>query len=138
MCPDCGDKVTGATQFSDWLRSLPGPYTSANYDCQNLDFIWFQYRQGWFITMEEKRHSARSTAAQADTHSIVAQLLATASGTTVGTFRGERPIEYRGHYVLRFENTGPQDSAYIFINERLADNDTLLELLHTGRFRPKI
>lgn len=121
--------------FSLWIRGLAAPLNSSNFDCQNLDYVWFAYRQGWLITIEEKRFGARSTEAQNDTHNIIRQLLAAASGTTVKTLRGKRPIEYRGHFVISFEETTPDDSAWVRINGVEYDHpsEVIKTLLWTGK-----
>lgn len=134
-CPNCGQATSSMTPFSQWLRALPAPYDSASYDNQNLDYIWFNFRQGWLITMEEKRFGARQTVAQADTQSIVAQMLAFASGHIVTTLRGRRKIEYRGHFLIVFQNTTPDDSEWITVNGEKVSRDELLELLQTGKVR---
>jgi hypothetical protein len=133
QCPSCQEEATASTPFSDWMRALPPPFTSANYDNENLDFIWFHYRQGWLITIEEKRYGARSTVAQLDTHHIIEQMLTNGSAAPVGTMRGVRPIEYRGHYQVVFENTTPADSTWIMVNDRLYDKVGLMALLSTGK-----
>lgn len=121
--------------FSQWLRALPSPYSSVCFDNENLDYIWFQYRAGWFITIEEKRMGAICTAAQKDTHGIVAQMLTTASGSNCETMRGNRPIEYRGHFVIRFSHTTPDDSDWITINGEPATKDMVMRLLGIGSIK---
>lgn len=125
---------SGQTPFSQWIRALPPPLDSRNYDCQNLDYIWFSYRAGWFITLEEKRFGSSSTAAQRDTHAIIAQLLTAASGAVVETWRGKRRIAYRGHFILRFSQTTPDDSDWVEINGSRYSNprDVVFRLLSTG------
>jgi len=137
VCPKCRQPATSFTPFSDWLRALPFPYNSKMYDNQNLDYIWFHYRQGWLITIEEKRFGGTPTEAQADTHGIVAQMLAGSSPCQVTTMRGRRHIEYRGHYLVVFEQTTPDDSAWLLINGAAATKDCLMTLLQTGRLEPK-
>lgn len=128
------DTERPATPFSEWIRALPYPLNSQNYDAQNLDYIWFHYRQGWFITIEEKRFGSQSQKAQQDTHNIITQLLTLASGQRVNTLRGKRPIIYKGHYRLSFERTTPDDSQWIRINEQLFYNprEIVLCLLSKG------
>ncbi len=135
ICPYCGGEVPISTPFSLWLRRLPYPYTSAVYDNQNLDYIWHCYGHDWFITMEEKRYGGKSSFAQEDTHGMIAQMLAYASGqATVLTKRGyTRRKEYRGHYVITFEQTTPDDSKWILINGIKTNKQGLMALLHTGR-----
>lgn len=127
-----------STEFGLWLRRLKPPLSSANYDAENLDYIWFNYRQGWFITIEEKRFDAKATKAQLDTHGIVSQMLMMSSGREVETMRGVRPIFYRGHYCIAFENTNPEDSAWIKINGEQSSQEELLETLKTGRRHARI
>lgn len=102
------------TPFSHWITDVLND--SQNYDVENLDYIRFHYRDGWFVTIEEKRFGASSTPAQLDTHNIVAQLLTIASGSKVKTWRGIRPIVYKGHFVVSFEKTTPEDSSWVRIN----------------------
>ena len=123
--------------FSNWLRSLPAPYDSSSVSLHNLDYIWHYYREDWFITIEEKQHGAHCTGAQRDTHAIVYQLLKLGSDlkrTVLSTMRGvKKQVEYRGHYVIRFENTTPDDSEWIEINKEKRNKDDLMMLLRTGQ-----
>jgi hypothetical protein len=121
-CANCGTPINPQTPFSQWLRALPGELSSAHVDCQNLDYVWFHYRKGWYITIEEKRFASQSAFAQQDTHGILAQQLRIASPIAINTRRGKRPIEYRGHYVIAFEATSPDDSAYVIINGSLYED----------------
>ena len=122
-----------STEFGLWLRrqhqQMIGSHT---YSAQNLDYIWHNYKQNWLITIEEKRYGSRCTFAQRDTHGIVAQMLEMASGTQCRNERGQLvKVEYRGHYVIVFSNTNPEDGA-IRINNQPATTDDLLRLLTTG------
>jgi hypothetical protein len=114
------------------------PYQSSFADLQNLDYIWFPYREGWLITIEEKMWGKGVSRAQGDTHGIVAQLLSLGSDSCkeVNTIRGRRPIEYRGHYIVSFEKTNPDDSEWIRINGIMTDKKGLLQLLKTGKLEP--
>jgi hypothetical protein len=138
MTREWNDKDRPPTPFSLWIRNLRYPLNSGNYDAQNLDYIWFHYRQGWFITIEEKRFGHQSRNAQSDTHSIVSQLLTLASGQSVMTMRGKRPIVYRGHYIVSFEQTTPDDSAWVRINQTLYCDPprATIELLTYGALPP--
>jgi hypothetical protein len=135
LCAECGGKTTGSTPFSDWLRKLKRPLSSVYYDCQNLDYIWFQYRQGWFITIEEKMLGLHCNRNQKDTHGVVVQLLEIGSETkqAIETMRGKRMIEYRGHYELTFENTTPDNSEWLSINSVRYPPNAIYTLLSTGR-----
>lgn len=116
------------TPFSEWLRALPAPLSSRNVSNQNLDYVWHDYRRNYILTIEEKRFGRAPTAAQNDTHGVVAQMLAFADGHPVLTLKGMRPVRYFGHYVIRFENTNPDDGR-LWINGRLCTRDRLVKLL---------
>lgn len=135
-CKDCGSRTTGSTPFSDYLRGLKDDLSSKFFDSENLDYIWFQYREGWLITIEEKMWGKTGTRAQRDTHNIVAQLLALGarSRCLIKTMRGDRRIEYRGHYEISFQNTNPTDSDWFKINGILIkDTSKVFNLLRTGK-----
>ena len=133
-CQTCGTALITATPFSQWLRALSTEthLDSRWIDNENLDYVWFAYREGWLILIEEKRYGSCQTAAQADTHNILDQLLRAASGTQCNTLRGQRLIDYRGYYVVVFSATTPDDSEWITINGQLASVDDLLKLLGVG------
>lgn len=146
VCPICGEKIHRFSPFSDWLRGLGPPLNSSCVSNQNLDFIWHNHREDWFITMEEKKNGARCSQAQRDTHGIVYQFLQLASeviklarGNVVAGIGGKRQrkrVEYRGHYVVSFEKTNPEDSVWILINPGKhsfqTNTEGLLHLLKTG------
>jgi len=131
-CPKCSKKRPHGSPFSSWFRELESPLSSKFFDNENLDYIWFQYRQGWLITIEEKQEGGRSTQAQTDTHNIIAQMLVLGSKSPVRTMRGVRKVEYRGHYVVSFQNTTPDDSDWIEINGTRAEPKTIFVLLKNG------
>lgn len=143
VCPECGQMVSQFSPFSDWLRSLPPPLNSTRISLHNLDYIWHNYIENWFITIEEKRFGARCTAAQKDTHTLLVRFLEIANDIfrltngriTTGILRRRdlKEVEYRGHYVVVFEQTNPDDSRSIEINGFGCDRDDLLRLLETGK-----
>lgn len=120
-----------STEFGLWLRKQP-VLSSTSFDCQNLDYVWFAYRDSWLITIEEKRYGSSSSLAQSDTHNLIKQMLKVASGYEYQTLRGKRKIYYLGHYLVQFENTNPDDSKWIKINGQNHDKYSLLLLLRTG------
>jgi len=134
LCPTCGKTQKMGTPFSWWLRELKYPLDSQVFDNENLDYIWFNYREGWLITIEEKQNGGRSSQAQQDTHGVIRQMLELSSGTEIQTLRKRRKIEYRGHYVIAFENMSPTDSRWIRINDVMTDEVALRNLLETGTF----
>jgi len=124
------------TPFGTWIRENHQARIGSHiFSAQNLDYIWHNYQDNWLITIEEKRYGGMRNGgaekAQADTHGVVIQLLQKASGAIVKTMRGMRRAEYRGHYVIVFENTTPDDGCFS-INGKQSELTELLSLLETG------
>lgn len=145
VCPECGRKISMFSPFSNWLRALPAPYDSAYVSLHNLDFIWHYYKEDWFITIEEKQFGGKSRDAQWDTHGVVYQLLRMGSDLGKGIRTGlrrrriEKLVSYKGHYVIVFEKTNPDDSGWIRIKGpgagktgKIITKIDLLYLLRTG------
>lgn len=141
VCPNCGGKIHRFSPFSDWLRGLPAPLNSRYISNQNLDYIWHNYREDWFITIEEKQYGSGCPPAQQDTHNIVFQLLQMASrlrNCVIAGFKKKlKYVEYRGHYVISFEKTTPSNSKWIRVipshgKETKVDRGGLICLLTTG------
>ena len=128
--------IRSASPFSHGLRELPAPLDSATIDINDIDFVVFNYKQAWLITIEEKCYGAEPSRARRDSQSIIAQMLEASSGARYDTMRGRRAIEYRGHYEIVFERTSPRDSQWISINgvrfSGTTGGKTLLRLLECG------
>lgn len=127
VCPVCGVPSKSGTPFSRWLRD-----TEIKASCHDIDYVWHNYREGWFITLEEKTNGAQQSISQRDTHATVFQMLRASSPHRCLTLRGWRNIEYRGHYVISFEHTTPDNGTFT-IDNRLATRSQLIELLEKGR-----
>lgn len=109
--------TTNVSEFGLYLRTLENPLDCSCISAQNLDYIWHNYRQNWLILIEEKSHNASQSFAQKDTHSIISQMLTFASGQPVKNARGKIiHMEYRGYYLVQFQNTQPDNSAFVSIN----------------------
>lgn len=131
----------GATAFSDWLRSDEVKNLGLGKDfagASDLDFIWFPYLEGWYITIEEKCFGCKPDKSQKDTQGILAQHLHLGSERKqrIDTLRGKREIEYRGHYVISFEKTNPNDSDWININGEKKTKHDVIQLLRYGKIYP--
>lgn len=127
VCPDCGTSSPTGTNFSNWIRAQP-----INHSITDIDFVVHDYIDNTIITMEEKCYGAKSNKAQMDTHYVLYQMLRKASGMTVRTLRGERPVIYRGHHIVSFEKTSPLDSEWISIDGKRYSADTLYNLIDKG------
>jgi len=123
-----------STEFGLWLRVYGPDSKKDGLDIENLDYIMFNYKQGWLACIEEKRHEAKLTWAQEDTLFVVDQLLRYGAETerVVKTRRGWRQIKYNGLYVVRFENTKPEDG-WIELNGKQIVREDLIQFLRTGK-----
>lgn len=134
FCPNCGSEIYAETPFQKWVRDQPELESiKQGIDGENIDFAWFKYLDAWLILIEEKRYGVSSSKAQKDTHSIVNQMLAHASGQEFETMRGKRRIEYRGYFLIQFEKTCPDDSRWIRINGEVHCAGDLFVLLRYGK-----
>lgn len=132
ICPHCKNPQAMGTPFSLWLRGLPPPLDSSSVFDTDMDHVWFNYREGWFITIEDKINGKTPRGQQQEVLDIVSEKLSRSSPMKHQTIRGERPIEYRGHYTIAFEKTNPDDSKWIKINNHLTDKSGILLLLKWG------
>lgn len=141
-CPNCNNNLKSDTKFSRWLRGLPYPNSGNQTSAQNLDYIWFKFRDGWFITIEEKTNGKeynptnKSDLSQIQSHGLIRQMLDASSNKeydiSFGNWKRNEKIEYRGHYLIVFEKTNPDDSTWIKINGHLCNKKNLLWLLQYG------
>lgn len=127
VCPECGVPSKRGTPFSNWIRS-----TEIEASCHDIDFVWHNYRENWFMTLEEKTHLGKMSFSQRDTQGIVFQMLRASSGRECLTARGWNPIEYRGHHIITFENTDPSNGS-IWIDGSTVTEEELIYFLETGR-----
>ena len=95
---------------------------SPGIDAENLDYIWFAYRKGKLMLLEEKRHGHSQKWQQAQTHSIVDEALQYTCDSgylfTQGRLAGwddglpqfkPAKLEYHGYHVITFGKTHPED-----------------------------
>jgi hypothetical protein len=93
--------------------------------------VWHNYAENWFMTLEEKTHGAIQSQSQKDTQGIVFQMLRSASPRLCITRDGWQTITYRGHHLIVFENTTPDNGA-IYLDNTEITKEELLEFLRTG------
>ncbi len=133
VCPRCKKTVKVGTKFSKWLRnesSLDSKYGYANH---NLDYVFYAFRDNWLITIEEKIENGNSTFSQRETHSVLTQMLKNGCQMPIQTSYGKKIIEYRGHYIIQFEKTNPEDSEWIKINDENYTKKELIFMLSFGK-----
>jgi len=127
VCPECGTPSPSGTNFSNWIRAQP-----IKASVQDIDFVFHDYERGWFMTLEEKCYGAKPNKAQLDTHYMIYQMLKRSSGSNIKTMRGIRKSDYRGHHIISFEKTSPEDSEWISIDGKRYGKDRLFLLFKNG------
>lgn len=125
------------TDFGDWLRTEYQQQIGSHTFCAtDIDYVWHNYKENWFIIIEEKRYGGMANElaerAQSDTQGVIHQLLQLSSGKQVVTLRGIRGADYRGYYKIVFSGSGPSDSKWCTVNDKRVSRDGLLHLLETG------
>ena len=87
-----------STEFGLWLRRQTEIDSALGYVTSNIDYLWQNYKRvenGWLL-LEEKRHDADLTYSQ---RKLFVLLNAAC----------QHDPAYRGFYVVKFENTSPDD-----------------------------
>jgi len=139
ICRSCGNAKLQGTKFSKWLRKQEGLLSSKFCVAHNLDFIWYNYTQDWLITIEEKIKNGKCSESQKQVHNLIRQMLEYASGKEFDVSFGQNKryanVEYKGHYLIQFENKSPNDSQWIKINGQKCTTEELKILLIFGELK---
>ena len=88
------------TPFSEWIRNCHHIRSEKKFTLTDIDFVWKNYETGYWILMEEKCKMSDLTFAQEKTF---VELDKTARNDPY----------YNGFYVVRFENTTPDDGNFV-------------------------
>jgi hypothetical protein len=102
-------------------------------DCEDMDYVWFDYQHGNLMLLEEKQYDASPTSAQLGTFGVIDQALRHAF--TDPSFRvvrqfANRPqqISYYGYHLIQFEHTSPDDGV-VRIDGRAVSRRQLIRFL---------
>ncbi len=103
-----------STELGLWLREQKELDEELGYVYENLDYIGYQYLEGKVMLLEEKRLGVIRDLPQRVAHSIVDQAMLFALrhmdfSPYVEAKRFLGKLVYYGYYVIRFENTSPDD-----------------------------
>ena len=126
VCSECGVPSKTGTPFSNWLRD-----TKIQASCHDIDYVWHNYNENWFMTLEEKTCNASQSISQKDTQGIVFQFLRASTPHQCLTMRGWQSMTYKGHHVIVLENTTP-DNGSISLDGVAINKEELLHFLRTG------
>lgn len=110
---------SSSTQFGIWLRQQPEIDSALGFVATNLDYVWKNWKQGWWMLIEEKRFGYEPRFYQR-------QIFETLDRAA------RSDPNYRGFFTVVFENTNPDDGN-ILINGVKVTRDQLIGFLTTGR-----
>jgi hypothetical protein len=91
---------THSTEFGLWLREQQQLDSSLGFLATNLDYMWRNYKTGIWLMIEEKRYKQKPRQWQLE----MFRLLDSAAQSD--------PL-YRGFYILRFENSSPENGRMV-------------------------
>lgn len=100
------------TEFSLWIRSVSVLDAKKHkYAASDVDYMWTNYATGEWMYIEEKRKKARPSYSQNKIFNVMDECARTDDN-------------YKGFWILRFENTNPMDGN-TWINRLGSDKDFL-------------
>lgn len=105
-----------STEFGLWLRQQSEIDSGLGFLASNLDYIWRSYLHPGWALLEEKRHSARLKDWQRETFQIV-------------DAAARSDPNYRGFWIVRFENTCPDDGRTWLCHDYDANEVTGAEMI---------
>jgi hypothetical protein len=109
---------THSTEFGLWLREQNEIDSNLGFVATNLDFIWYNYKSGKWMLLEEKRHGGLIQFYQRALFNKIDKLC-------------QRDSLYCGFHELVFENTNPSDGRMWLDGKAITVNE-LLKFLQMG------
>lgn len=103
------------SDFSAWLRVQPEIDSAKGYVTSDIDFIWRNYKTYEWMILEEKTHGAIVPRWQGELLQMIDAL-------------GRYDRNYKGAYLVRFENTDP-DNGRVMVNKRLLSREDFIKFL---------
>jgi hypothetical protein len=147
-CPHCGMPASAETGFGRWMRAQPQLSSARGIVRTDTDHTILRYKthsQGrnfqLLMDIEVKEHGSLPRDDQRDIHSFKHQMISK-TGRNIEGSKTRRTmklfsvmsnrkvnVRYLGFYLLRFENTSPDDSAWIEWDHKRITKDTLIAIL---------
>ena len=104
-----------STEFGLWLREQEQIESGRGYVTTNLDYVWYNYKTGQWMLLEEKRYGAGLTFPQRKMFGLLDDVASS-------------DVMYLGFYLIVFERTSPNDGGVDLNGSRISACD-LLEFL---------
>lgn len=103
------------SDFSEWLRKQPEISSEIGFITTDIDFLWRNYKTGKWMILEKKTHGGIVERWQGEFLQLLDCL-------------GVHDPLYKGVYLVRFENTTP-DNGRVMVNKRLLTRQEFLKFL---------
>lgn len=104
------------SDFSAWLRLQPEiDSKTEGFITTDIDYLWKNYKTGEWMILEEKTHGAIVPRWQGEFLQLIDKL-------------GAYDKKYKGLYLVRFENTSP-DNGRVMVNKRLLSRIEFIKFL---------
>ena len=104
-----------STEFGLWLREQPEIDSALGYIATNIDFMWRNYKSKLWMLIEEKRYMSKVKRWQMQMFKLI-------------DFFCSADKNYRGFYILTFENSNPDDGK-IYLDGNEITRQELLDFL---------
>jgi hypothetical protein len=102
------------TEFSKWLRSNKEIDSKDGFIATNLDYIWANYKTGYWMLIEEKRHMSELRYSQRKQFEKITSSIV--------------DDKFLGFHFIQFENTGPEDGM-VFLDGKEITKEELVSFL---------
>jgi len=103
------------SDFSSWLRKQDEISSDKGFITTDIDFLWRNYKTGEWMILEEKTRGATVPRWQGEFLQLIDNL-------------GASDTLYKGVYLVRFENTDP-DNGRVMVNKRLLSPGDFISFL---------
>lgn len=100
------------SDFSSWLRRQSEISSEKGFITTDIDYLWKNYKTGKWMILEEKTHGATVPRWQGEFLQLLDKL-------------GANDPLYCGAYLVRFENTDP-DNGRVMVNKRLLSREQFI------------
>lgn len=108
-----------STEFGLWLRQQPEIDSSLGYIATNIDFLWRNYKTGYWMLIEEKRYNSIPKQWQQKLFKLI-------------DWACKHHPKYKGFHILVFGKTSPDDGDIILDGKNIIKE----QLLNFLQFKP--
>jgi len=108
-----------STEFGIWLREQPEIDSGLCYTATNVDYLWTNYKSGYWMLIEEKRFGKLPAFYQVEMYKLLDNIKLIDK-------------KYKGFHVLVFENTSPSDGG-IYMDGKYINTDDLMQFLQFAK-----